>query len=389
LEVTLNGTSTRLTGRPNVLWLLMAPLLLTGCASEGPLRPPTLRLPAAVHGLAAQRSGGAVDLHWINPTRTTDGVSLTGKHGAGQLSAEICRAESFPPTGTCASFTKIPVQAGMQASFHDLLPNELTSGPDRALHYRIRVSNERGKSDAFADVLTVAGEAPAAMRGLNASPVAGGIQLRWQPGASPRDRTMLRVMRGDPPKAEFHTRPGTEAATVDGRTPATTLLAVEASSGDPGGALDAGGHSGVRQSYAVYRSRPAHVAGADLVINGESAEVTVAAAALPPPPAAPTALEAVPNTLGSPSIDLVWQAGEEPGVGGYLVFRSEGTSAPAQLTPSPLRGFTYTDASALPGIDYRYSVAAVSTDGRAGTHSQEIRASIPRLQDQPGDGRKH
>ncbi|SEC02731.1 fibronectin type III domain-containing protein [Terriglobus roseus] len=362
---------------------LVVPILLTGCASEGPLRPPTLRLPAVVRALSAQRSGPGVDLAWTNPTRTTDGVSLTGKHGAGKLAAEICRAESFAANGNCSPIAKIPVEAGTHTSFRDALPTDLMAGPDRALRYRVRVLNGMGKGAAYAEILTAAGEAPAAMRGLTASPVAAGVALRWQPGATAQDRTLLHVTRGDAPVVAFRnsatptTLPPDVAKPSETKPPATTLMAVEPGPHDPGGAVDTGGRAGVTQTYTVYRSRPAHIGGLDLAINGESASVTVAASALAPPPAPPTGLEAVANTLGSPSIDLVWQANTEPGVGGYLVFRADAAGTPTQLTASPVRGFSYTDATAQPGTDYRYSVAAVSTDGRAGEHSREIHASIP------------
>jgi hypothetical protein len=382
--VTPTGISGQYGPRRHGILSLLFPLLLAGCASEGPLRPPTLRLPAAVRALSAQRSGAAVDLAWTNPTRTTDGVSLTGKHGAGKLSAEICRAESFVAAGACSPIAKIPVTAGTPTSFRDALPPDLLVGPDRALHYRVRVLNGTGKGAAYAEVLTAAGEAPAAVRGLTASPVAGGVALRWQPGAAAQDRTLLRVTRGEAPAVAFRnssapTAPSPSATkSVATKPPATTLLAVEPGPHDPGGALDTGGLAGVQQNYTVYRSRSAHIGGIDLAVNGESASVTVPASALAPPPAPPTGLEAVANTLGDPSIDLVWQASTGPGVGGYLVFRADRTGTPTQLTVSPVRGFSYTDATAQPGADYRYSVASVSTDGRSGERGPEIHASIPR-----------
>ena len=369
------------------IWTLA--LLLAGCASQGPLRPPTLRLPAEVRGLTAQRSGRAVDLAWTNPTRTTDGVSLTGKHGAGSLSAEICRAE-FPATTACAPLMRFPVVAGAPSTFRDMLPADLQTGPARALHYSVRIRNGRGKGAAFADVLTAAGDAPAPILGLTASPVAGGIALRWQPGAGPQDRTLLRVVRGEPAAPAFRKTPdeaapstpsGTAAATAASKPPTTTLMALEPSAHDPGGALDSAGHAGVEQVYTVYRSRTVRIGSADVLMEGESASVTVAASALAPPPAPPTGLEAVANTLGAPAIDLVWQASTEPGVSGYLVYRSEYRSgdggAATQLTMSPVRGFSYSDGAARVGVVYRYSVASVSTDGRAGARSPEISASIP------------
>ena len=270
-----------------------------------------------------------------------------------------------------------------------MLPADLQTGPARALHYSVRICNGRGKGAAFADVLTAAGDAPAPILGLTALPVAGGIALRWQPGAGPQDRTLLRVTRGEPAAPAFRKTPGeatsatasAPATATASKPPTTSLMALEPSARDAGGALDVAGRAGVEQVYTVYRSRTVRIGNADVLLEGEAASVTVAATALAPPPVPPTGLEAVANTLGAPSIDLVWQAGTEPGVSGYLVYRSEyrsgGGGTATQLTASPVRGFSYSDGTARPGAVYRYSVAAVSTDGRAGSRSPEISASIP------------
>jgi hypothetical protein len=308
-----------------------------------------------------------VDLAWTNPTRTTDGVSLIAKHGAGALTAEICRAETFS-TATCAPITKMLVASGAPATFHDVLPADLQTGPARALHYRVRVLNADGQGAAFTEVLAAAGEAPAAMRGLQASPIAGGISVRWQPGAGPQDRTLLRVTRGAAPAT---------GSTTAAKPQAPVLLAVEAAAQDAGGAIDTGGRAGVEQSYAVYRARTVKIGDAELLLKGEPANVTVPADAKAPLPVPPTGLEAIANTLASPEIDLVWQAGSEPGVAGYLVFRSEAGGPPRQLTMTPIQSFSYADTTARPGVTYRYSVAAVGADGRAGRAGEELLALIP------------
>jgi hypothetical protein len=77
------------------------------------------------------------------------------------------------------------------------------------------------------------------------------------------------------------------------------------------------------------------------------------------PPAAPRHLAAV----GSEGvISLIWEANEEPDLGGYLVLRGEvGVDPLRAITPTPIQETTYRDAGVLPGVRYVYAVVAVDT----------------------------
>ena len=339
----------------------VALLFLTGCASEGPLKPPSLHLPGEVRGLKAQRVGDAVDLQWTSPVRTTDGLPLTGKNGSGALVAEICRQDT--PGAVCAPAGKIATESGASGSFRDPLPPNLTSGPGRLLSYRVRVLNGRGRGAAYDTVESLAGGAPMPVRSLQAMPVTGGVELHWQPEAvAAGERTLLRVTRGNP-------------QTDAGASPHTLLLAVEPSSGKGGGALDVGARPGVAQTYIVTRTRTVTVGGNQVVISSVPATVSVSALAKAPPPAAPSGLEAVANTLGAPEIDLVWQP--SAGADGYRIYRAEGGGATMLLTPEPLRSLTYTDKRVRAGVAYRYSMEAVDAQGLTGQRSAEVQERIP------------
>jgi fibronectin type 3 domain-containing protein len=154
-------------------------------------------------------------------------------------------------------------------------------------------------------------------------------------------------------------------------------LSVEPTAADPGGANDHAARAGVEQRYAVYRSRVVTINHVALTLNSEPVSTTVAANALPPAPLPPRGIEAVVNTLGKPEIDLVWQASDQAGVAGYLVYRSQDAAAFVQITAQPTRAFSFADTDVQPGIHYRYRVVAVDANGAASQPSAEIERTIP------------
>lgn len=336
---------------------MVLPLLITGCASQGPVRPPSLHLPAAVRGLAATRVGNTIDLMWTNPARTTDGVSLTAKHSAGAMHAEICRAEAFSSVN-CTPITRLSATAGAPSGYHDVLPATLAEGSARTLVYRVRLVNAAGNGAEWTEVKAVAGAAPVAVRGLHAEPVAQGVLVQWQPG---EDGVMLRVSRGT----------DTAKSTL---LSASDLAAGKQSHQSAGGTLDTGGHVGEEQRYIVFRRRTVSLGGESFLMDSDAASVTVAASAKLPLPLPPTSVEALANTLSTPEVDLVWQPPDDAGVTGYRVYREEsGTST--LLTQEPLRGFTYADKSVANGHSYRYWVASVNGTGEQ--RSTSVSVTLP------------
>lgn len=344
--------------------LAVVPVLLAGCASQGPLHPPTLNLPAPVTGLTAERVGDAVDLRWTTPRKTTDGVSLTGKHGAGSLLGEICRGES--PADACPARSTVPVMAGTASGYHEILPPDLLIGSLRALHYRVRVLNGKGKGAGYVAVDALSGAVPPPVRGLHASPITGGVAIRWQAdAAADGTRTMLRVDRVNPSAA-----PGAASSELHGE-----LLAVEPGPRDPGGATDTGAKPGIEQRYTVYRTQTVQNGRTDLTVRSLPANVVVSATAKAPPPPPPTGLEGIVNTLAAPEIDLVWQPAD--GAVAYLIFRAEGDAAPVQLTPQPVAGLSYADPAVRVGVRYRYAVASVDASGSSGPRSADLMETVP------------
>ena len=87
------------------------------------------------------------------------------------------------------------------------------------------------------------------------------------------------------------------------------------------------------------------------------------AAAQTGPPTAPStpmnpAASLVLPESGDARVRIAWDNPQDPGITGYTIARSDGTSA-----DSPGQATTYTDESALPGSSYTYTVTARSAGG--------------------------
>lgn len=325
-------------------------ILLAGCASTGPPRPPSLHLPQAVHDLAAQRSGNHVDLSFTVPTLSSDRLPLAGRHGAGPLTAVLCRNDG--PSGTCIPVRAFAVSAGESAHQRDDLPPALLGGPPRPLRYTVRLLNAQGRASADSrEAPSAAGAAPPPLRNLAAATTAQGVQLTWT--------------------AEKNWTAGSPAGTI--------LLQAESAgternlkvAGGSAGAIDPAPHVGDVVTYTVVRSI-ALPGNPPVTLAGDGATVTVRRAPDTFPPAVPTGLASVAVQLAGapPEIDLSWEPDSEPDLAGYLVERSEGTAGhygpTILLTPVPLAAVSFRDLQVQPGHTYRYTVRA---QDRAGNRS--------------------
>ncbi len=77
------------------------------------------------------------------------------------------------------------------------------------------------------------------------------------------------------------------------------------------------------------------------------------------PPTPPSGLAAV----AEPGvISLIWNAGDEPDLAGYLILRGEAGDATLRaVTSEPIRETTWRDTDVKPGVRYAYAVVAVDT----------------------------
>lgn len=313
-------------------------MLLSGCASTGAPRPPSLHLPQAVRDLVATRVGNHVDLDFTVPTLSTDRQPLTGKHGAGGLTAVMCRSDR--PRTDCATIHTEPVVAGAAAHYRDDLPPALLVGPPSEIRYGVRILNAQGRSAAdVRQAVTLAGAAPPPLEALAATTTTRGVQLTWH---------------------AVQVQPTVSIAiqAVSGETHRNLTVA-----GDPGGAIDPAPHAGQTVTYTVVRSENLPAA----ALHGDPATVTVTRGADTFPPAAPVGLAAVAVQMEgvAPEIDLSWEPNREPDLAGYLVERTDESSGehPRLLTPVPITAISYRDSAVQPGHTYRYTVRAQDGTG--------------------------
>lgn len=315
-----------------------------GCASPGPPRPPSLHLPQLVRDLSAQRVGEHVDVRFTVPTLSTDRQSLAArKHGAGRLTAQVCRSVETS-SAPCTPIQTKPVSAGDAVTLQNALSASERAGTFRPLFYRVAILNGDGRSAGQSrPAVALAGPVPPPIADLAAATTARGMQLTWRRESSPARVQILRT-----------TGSGTHT------------LAVE---GDPGGAVDAEAKPGEALSYMVVRVRtvPAAQSGApsDLPVSGEPASLSVVRTADVFPPAPPSGLVAVGVQLqgAPPEIDLSWEPNAEPDLAGYLIDRADGRGPATAINAAPVTSISFRDMAVEAGHTYTYTVRAVDRSG--------------------------
>jgi hypothetical protein len=348
---------------------------LSGCASPGPARPPSLYLPQVVADLTAARTGNDIVFHWTTPEKTTDALKIKPP-----MTAEICRELPARPVA-CASIAHLPVRPGPSEA-SAALPADLTAGPATLLTYRVRILNANGHSAGLsAPVFAVAGAAPPPVDQLKVTPVRNGAMIEWQPQPGPffidLDRTLVQTA---PPKkastkqprqleaptsAEVHLQAGRQSAGLQ--------------SGDPGGTIDPTAQRGETYRYIAQRVAALTLDGHKLEMRSAPSSAIAAVIRDTFPPAMPTGLAAVP---GSGSIDLSWEPNTESDLAGYLVYRqlvaADGTLAgtPTRLTSVPVPAPAFSDPTAATGVTYSYRVTAVDAAGNTSPASAEVRESL-------------
>lgn len=90
------------------------------------------------------------------------------------------------------------------------------------------------------------------------------------------------------------------------------------------------------------------------------------------------------GTAGTPAppvartVTLTWTASVSSGVTGYRVFRGTVSGGPyTQITPSPVTGVSYVDATVESGRTYYYVVTAVDAAGNQSVYSNQATAAVP------------
>jgi hypothetical protein len=382
--------------------------LAIGCASPGPPRAPSLRLPQPVKDLTAQRVGDEVQLHWTTPAKTTDDLPIKGS-----LTAEICRdpAPSIPPPSAasstppaCTSVKRLPVQPGLSETT-DPLPRALTLDPVVLLAYRVKIVNANQRSAAPSpEAFAAAGASPSPVEDLRASPVRAGAMIEWRPQPTTATVELVRHLEAAPtptkasqpkpapkPTSKPIFKPGPKSAAKPSPkpsqpTPSTSgdvKLQTPHQATDPGGTIDHTAQFGETYQYTAQRVRTASISGHALDLRSLTSPTVVLALKDTFPPQPPTGLAAVPGGADAhTSIDLSWEPDTDADLAGYIVYRQPVdatgafTGSAIRLNATPIPSPAYSDQTAIIGQNYAYRVTAVDTVRNESAPSADVQEKL-------------
>ncbi len=355
-----------------------AGVLLGGCASPGPPRAPSLQLPEPVRDLHADRIGDTVELRFTPPNRSTDGQAIR----AGALGATLCR--QVEGSGPCvpvdntdtAKGVPVPQGSAQQTTvvWRDTLPPDLRTGQPRLLAYQVELRNSAGHAAGLSEAAyTASGKAPPPVEDLAAQGVRAGVLLQWTPVAGGGEVLLERTEMAA--TASISTDKLRAADAVAKKRPGvhfgnrrSDVVWLQAEPGNTGAAktLDGAAEPGVRYRYAAYRREVVRLGGrTEELRSAPSAAVEIAWQNVYPP-ATPQGVTAVGYSAATGyAVDLIWQPVDDARLAGYVVYRraAGATGERVRLTPQPLRTPAFHDASAQPGIGYRYEVTAIDAAG--------------------------
>jgi hypothetical protein len=344
-------------------------LLVVGCASPGPPRPPSLQLPQLVRDLSAAREGSSVELRFTLPQKTTDSLPI---REAG-VKASVCRGGEGGPCVAVPALQNVGLAVDKGASaasrvvtWHDELPTTVATGEPRVLVYRVELSNLEGKTAGWSEpAYTAAGVSPVAVSGLRAEETRAGILLQWQPSVpSSQDEVLLRRELISPPAGAK--REVTEPVWLESHASADETM-------------DGSVSEDTVYRYVAVRRRMVQLGEHKVELRSAFSNDVVITWRNAFPPAAPLGLSAAPFAQGGVfAVDLVWEPVQEPGLKGYFVTRQAVDAggvvvgSAEKLTPEPVALPAFHDASAKQGARYRYSVQAVSAKGVVGAEATVV-----------------
>ena len=379
--------------RIRVGWLTTAisaiAVLCIGCASQGPLQPPSLNLPQPAQKLVAMRVGDRVELNWTTSANTSDGVKMKGPIAAdicvnGQPSANSLataaarnpKKRSHPSaiassSTPCHAVKHLTVTPGAVVANVDL-GAALATGAPHAVAYSIELRNAAGRSAGpSAPVFVAAGEGPPTPGTLKIVARREGAVVEWRADSAPAvvelRRTWVATSAG--PVADAAETKSAKSPTPFSpgakQPPHEVVLRPDAAAGkDAGGILDTSVRDGDTYRYVAQRVET-------VTLSGQTLEMRSALS--PPvdftyrdvfPPQPPTGLLLIPGGgFGEPpSIDLSWDADFESDLLGFNIYRGSGAEF-VKLNPAPDPVPSFRDLQVAPGQQYTYRVTAVDRRG--------------------------
>jgi hypothetical protein len=307
------------------------------------------------------------------PRRSTDKVPLNTI-----IAVHVCRREDGNAE-PCEPAGEVQLAPGIEGSFAETLPADLTGGAPRAMTYFVELNSQKNRSAGPSNGATVlAGEAPAPVAGLAAEVRKAGVVLRWVPDRS-GNAIRLRRKLLTPPQPKPRTGPLPQAP-----EPIEQNLVIDSKDGAMAAqALDKTITFGNTYEYRAQRVIHAPLNGSSIELDGElSAPIRVEARDVFPP-AVPSGLAAVATaadaTLGVvASVDLSWQPNSEVDLVGYEVYRREDTTPWQRISgDQPVTGPAFHDTNVVAGHTYHYAVSAVDKGGHESGRSEEATETVP------------
>ncbi len=304
---------------------------LAGCGYVGEPLPPSLNIPSAITDLSAVERGGRIVVEFTVPEQTTDGVGLK------RIAVDL---RIGPDSGNWVE-TARQVETAVERPGAVRVEIPVKEWVGREIILGARVQSRKGRYSEWSNLVRLPVVEPLEAPLLKAEGAAGGVRIAWEapPG---RSGILWRVFRRGPgqkeaePVGSTSVPEYTDAAAQRGAAYQYTVQAIVKSGGV------------VAESEM---SRPAGITYVDRF-----------------PPAVPSGLTAI---AGLNSIQLTWNPGAEPDLGGYHVYRSE-NSEPFSRIGELLGTPSYTDRAVEAGRRYRYTVSAVDQEGNESARAESV-----------------
>jgi len=348
------------------LWLvILAAVLLSGCAVPGAPQPPSLGIPKPVDSLKAERTGNTVNLTWTAPNQTSDGALI--KHAGKMVVYRSVGAQKSQVAELALPPALKSEQVEQETARDDISALIGAPAADFAV-YTVDALSASGKSAGSSNQAQVplvpVGPAPSNLV-LNMTPA--GVGIHWQQSWPPENKTHLTAQYAT---RIFRREEGTQQPVMVAELgPSNQAMAV----------IDRGIEWQKNYEYwitpvTLWQQNPA-IKGE---VQGESSPTVSILADDKFPPAVPTGLQAVYSaTPGKLFIDLTWTPNADADLAGYNVYRLGADGQWTRINTDPARTPTFRDEQVRPGSQYTYSVTAVDQRGNESDRSQPASESIP------------
>jgi hypothetical protein len=349
--------------------------MLAGCGMPGTPLPPSLNLPVQVTDLTATRTGERVRLTWTMPMKNTDKLLLKGN-----VQIRVCRkagtASDCVPVGNLEKAPGVAVDVGQE------LPEELATGMPRPLMYYVELLNKNGRSAGMSNAgMVAAGEAPAAVLGLDAQIQKIGVVLHWNAALEGPEATAMRLQRKLLTPAAKPAATSAQNPMTPPPEPVEQNLLVEVKDRAQVGAVDKDIRFGQTYEYRAQRVVRVKVDGTTMELAGPLSQPVRVEAKDVFPPATPKGLAAVAVAASggtAAGVDLDWEPNTESDLAGYVVYRREGDGEWERVSPTVLLvGPGFHDGHVVAGHTYEYAVTAVDQNGHESLRSAAAQEAVP------------